>query len=226
MTNPAQCHAGGPTSSFETVRQIRQRMERPRVSFADEAVRRAGADGAASSAQNPVQPALAGQQMPAEEDNSHTKDQAAGMADGDTGSTLHATSEGLSATEAQDEGVLHTHAMAQCCPPSSVPRFRRRRLCHSAFFQRVMHAGCISFSPVQITQSLWGLARESFLMLRDMCASRPGGQVAWQHRHVLVRAQGHPSAEAQQAITVWSVQQHGWQRNAGGQGKISGEPQK
>lgn len=134
MDAAATADASGPTSSFETVRQIRQRMERPRVSFAEEAVRRAGADGAASSVQNLVQPALAGQQMPTEEDSSHAKAQAAGMADGGTGSTLRAASEGLSAMEAQDKGVLHTHAMAQFCPPSSVPRFRRR-LCHSAFFK-------------------------------------------------------------------------------------------
>ena len=94
-------------------------MERPRVSFADDSLRRAGADGAASSAQNPVQPALAAHQILREVDNSHTKDQAAGMADGDTSSTLRAASEDLSAVEAQDEGVLHTHAMAQFCPHSS-----------------------------------------------------------------------------------------------------------
>ena len=121
MTNCAHFHAGGPASSFETVRQIRQRMERPRVSFADEAVRCAGVDRAASSAQNPVQPALAGQQMPTEEDKSHTKDQAAGMPDGDTGSTLRASLESLSAVEAQDKGTIHRHAMAHI----SVPRFRK-----------------------------------------------------------------------------------------------------
>ena len=37
-------HAGRPASSFEAVRQIRQRMEQPRVSFAGEARRHAGAD--------------------------------------------------------------------------------------------------------------------------------------------------------------------------------------
>ena len=109
-------------------------MERPRVSFADEAVRHAGADGAASSAQNPVQPALAGQQMLIEEDNAHIKDQATGMPDGGTGSTLRAASEGLSAVEAQDKGMIHGHAMAHFCPPGSMPHFRKCRLCHCACF--------------------------------------------------------------------------------------------
>ena len=120
-------------------------MERPRVSFANEAVRHAGADGAASSAQNPVQPALAGQPMLTEEDNAHTNDQAAGMPDGDTSSMLRAASEGLSAVEAQDKGMTHRHAMAHFCPPSSVPHLRKCRLCHSACFQSVMHPGCASF---------------------------------------------------------------------------------
>ncbi len=98
--------------SFETVRQIRHHMERPHVSFADEAARHAGADGAASSTQDHLQPPpLVGQQTSTQPDNAYTEDQAAEMPD-DKSSVVPAASEGLSAFEAQDKGTMLEDAIA------------------------------------------------------------------------------------------------------------------
>ena len=53
MQNLLRVYAGGLASSFEAVCQIRQRTEQPRVSFADEARRHAGADKPAAASPVP-----------------------------------------------------------------------------------------------------------------------------------------------------------------------------
>ncbi len=80
-----------------------------------------------------------------------------------------------------------------------------------------------SFTPVPPLQKM-GICAGHFgsFSSYDIVASRPGGQVAWQHWYVLGGTQSCPSAEAQQAITVWSVQHNGWQQSTCGQ--ICGEP--